>query len=248
MLDEHERERSELAHELHEHVAQALAAVLFGLDGLARRDNSEEAASTIASLRGHVADTLEYCTNLAVELRPPLLDQLGLASALDSLGHRTGTAQVRVDPALSGSSLGPALRTDVYRVVEAALTAVSGKRRLVVSLDLAVREVNISVRPLDAETTVAELGTLEARLELLGGTITAGSGGLVVRIPIEPGAGGAIAAFPQPAAWSSPLASGARSHSVQRSPNEETAMTTTEAPTRAPAVVTHDYPPCQLRP
>ena len=98
-----------------------------------------------------------------MELRPPLLDQLGLAPALGSLGHRTGTAQVRVDPALSGLSLGPALRTDVYRVVEAALAAVSGKRRLVVSLDLAVREVNISVRPLDAETTVAELGTLEAR-------------------------------------------------------------------------------------
>src|SRR5215203_2216686 len=107
VLDEHERERSELAHELHEHVAQALAAVLFGLDGLARRDNSEEAASTIASLRGHVADTLEYCTDLAVELRPPLLDQLGLVPALESLAQRTGAARVSVVPALSGSSLAP---------------------------------------------------------------------------------------------------------------------------------------------
>src|SRR5215208_257120 len=107
VLDEHERERSELAHELHEHVAQALAAVLFGLDGLAKRTNSEEAAPMIASLRGQVADTLEYCTDLAVELRPPLLDQLGLVPALESLAQRTGAARVSVDPALSGSFLGP---------------------------------------------------------------------------------------------------------------------------------------------
>src|SRR5215207_8493295 len=52
-----ERERSELAHELHEHVAQALAAVLFGLDGLARGDGSEEAASRIAALRAHEVNT-----------------------------------------------------------------------------------------------------------------------------------------------------------------------------------------------
>jgi signal transduction histidine kinase len=187
VLDEHERERSELAHELHEHVAQALAAVLFGLDGLAKRTNSEEAAPMIASLRGQVADTLDYCTDLAVELRPPLLDQLGLVPALESLAQRTGAARVGVDPALSGSFLGPALQTDVYRLVEAGLAAVSGKRSLDVSLDPALREVSISVRPRDADTPVGALGTLEVRLELLGGTLTADSGGLVVRIPIEPG-------------------------------------------------------------
>ena len=197
VLDEHERERSALAHELHEHVAQALAAVLFGLDGLAKRTSSEEAAPMIASLRGQVADTLEYCTDLAVELRPPLLDQLGLVPTLESLAARTGAARVSVDPALSGLSLGPALETDLYRVVEAALAAVSGKRSLEVSLDPALREVSISVRPLGADTPVGELGTLEARLELRGGTITAGTGGLAARIPIGSGAGGVIAASPR---------------------------------------------------
>jgi hypothetical protein len=197
VLDEHERERSELAHELHEQVAQALAAVLLGLDSLALADASEESASRIASVREHVAETLEHCRALAVSLRPPLLDQLGLVPALERLAERAGAERVSVDRALAGAALGPALETEVYRSVEEALARVTGKLSLAVSVDPAVPDLRISVLSLDGTNPVGELGALEARLELVGGTLTARSGELAIRIPIEQGADGAIAAFPQ---------------------------------------------------
>lgn len=198
VLDEYERERAALAHELHEQVAQALAAVLLGLDGLASGAGSEDSGSRIAAVRVRVADTLQHCRNLAVGLRPPLLDELGLRPALESLAHATGVVRVDVDPALADADLGPALATDVYRLAEGALAAVSGERSLGVSLNPALRELNVRVRPLDGHAPLCELGALTARLELIGGTLSAGSGELVVRIPIEPSADGAIAAFPQP--------------------------------------------------
>lgn len=196
VLDEHERERSDVAHELHEHLAQALAIVLLGLDALARDSSSDGATSRIAGLREQVAHALSLGRQLAVDLRPPLLDQLGLSPALESLERRAGVSRVAVDPALAGVGLGQALQTDVYRAVEEALTGVSGERSVAVWLDPARGELCAAVRALDADASIGELGRLEARLELIGGTLVEDGGELAVRIPLEPGA--AIAAFPQP--------------------------------------------------
>lgn len=198
VLDEYERERAALAHELHEQVAQSLAAVLLGLDGLASGAGSDDSSSRIAAVRERVAETLEYCRNLAVGLRPPLLDELGLRPALESLAHAPGVVRVDVDPALADAELGPALATDVYRLAEGALAAVSGERGLAVSMDPDLGDLNVRVRPLDGHAALGELRQLEARLELTGGTLSAGSDELVVRIPIKPPADGSIAAFPQP--------------------------------------------------
>lgn len=197
VLDEHERERIDLAHELHEQIAQTLAAVLLDLDTL-RLDRSEDAASRLATARGHVAETLEYCRALAVALRPPLLDQLGLVPALERLAESAGVDRARVDPALDGAALGPALQTEVYRSVDAALARAAGKLSLAVSVDPAGPDLRISVHSLDAATPISELEALEARLELIGGTLTAGAGELLMRIPIERGAEDLIAVFPQP--------------------------------------------------
>lgn len=56
---------------------------------------------------------------------------------------------------------------------------------------------SVSVRPLDAGTLVGELGPLQARLDLIGAELTAGTGGLAIRIPLEHDAEVTIAAFPQ---------------------------------------------------
>lgn len=197
VLDEHERERIDLAHELHEQIAQTLAAVLLDLDGLGP-DRSEDAASRIATARGHVAETLEYCRALAVALRPPLLDQLGLVLALERLAERAGVDRVRVDPALDAPALGPALQTEVYRSVDEALARATDNLGLAVSVDPAGPDVRISIHSHDAATPISELGALEARLELMGGTLTAADAELLMRIPIERGAEDLIAVFPQP--------------------------------------------------
>ena len=195
VLDEHERERGELAHELHEQVAQGLALVLLGLDRIPPADAT---APTIASVRELVLEALEHCRALATALRPPLLDHLGLVPALERLAERAGVERISVDRALSGAALGPALRTEVYRCVEAALGSPAQTRSLAVSLDPATREVRISVRPFDRDGRSDLLGALEARIDVIGGTLAATGRELNMRIPVEPPEGRAFAAFPQP--------------------------------------------------
>jgi signal transduction histidine kinase len=196
VLDEHERERGELAHELHEQVAQELALVLLGLDRIPPGDDT---APTIASVRELVLEALEHCRALATALRPPLLDQLGLVPALERLAERAGVESVSVDRALSGAALGPALETEVYRCVEAALGDQARSRSVAVSLDPASREVRISVGPVDSDGRTELFETLEARIELIGGTLAATGRELLMRIPLDPPTGRAVAAFPQPA-------------------------------------------------
>jgi hypothetical protein len=197
VLDEHERERIAVARELHDQIAQTLAVVLLNLDGI-RLDRSEDAASRIATARGHVAETLEHCRALAVALRPPLLDQLGLVPALERLAERSGVDRVHVDPALDGAALGPALQTEVYRSVDEALALATGWLSLAVSVDRAGPDLRISLHSLAAATPISELGALEARLELIGGTLSAAGGELLMLIPIERRAEDLIAVFPQP--------------------------------------------------
>ena len=195
VLDEHERERGEVAHELHEQVAQGLALALLGLDRIPPGDDT---APRIAAVRELVLDALEHCRALAMALRPPLLDHLGLVPALERLAERAGVERISVGRALSGADLGPALRTEVYRCVEAALGSAARSRSLAVSLDPATREVLICVRPFDLSGRTDLLGTLEARIEVIGGTLAAPGRELVMRIPVEPPEGRAVAAFPQP--------------------------------------------------
>jgi glucose-6-phosphate-specific signal transduction histidine kinase len=196
VLDEHERERIDLAHELHEQIAQTLAVVLLDLDGV-RLDRSEDAASRIAIARGHVADTIEHCRALAVALRPPMLDQLGLMLALERLAERAGVDRVHVDPTLDGAALGPALQTEVYRSIDEALARATGRLSLAVTVDRAGPDLRISLHWLDGAAPVSELDGLEARLELIGGTVSAAGGELLMHIPLERGAEDLIAVFPQ---------------------------------------------------
>ena len=195
VLDERERERGEVAHELHEQVAQGLALVLLGLDRIPPADDT---SPRIAAVRELVVDALEHCRALAGALRPPLLEHLGLVPALERLAQRVGVERISVDRALSGAALGPALRTEVYRCIEVALDTPVPSRSLAVSLDPATREVRIRVRLFDPYERTDQLDALEARIDLIGGTLATTGRELNMRIPVEPPPGRTVAAYPQP--------------------------------------------------
>jgi len=198
VLDEHERERVELAHELHEQIAQSLAVVLLGLDDPALCDASDAQAYKIIALREQVAQTLEHCTALAVGLRPPVLDHLGLAPALEQLAQRVGVERVSVDPALAQVALGPVLETEVYRSVEHMLGSVDADRGVAVSAGATGDHLIVSVLLLDPEAPIPDLDPLKLRLELVGGTVTARGRELLIRVPLEIEIDSGVAAFPQP--------------------------------------------------
>jgi signal transduction histidine kinase len=188
VLDMQERERRDLARELHEEAAQTLAAVLLELDMLER--DVETGDHRVAELRDHVGAAIGSLRDLAVALRPPVLDGIGLVPALERLGEGripgVERVSVQLDPA---RRLAPEAETAVYRVVEDALRAVEGRRVARVGAETAGGEVMVTVRPLNGGRVIRDLTTLAARLDLLGGTIDSQTDELVVRLPVDSGGG-----------------------------------------------------------
>src|SRR6185312_13426557 len=85
-LQAQEAERLRIARGLHDEVGQVLTGVLLQLDSLATAggDRAAEIAETKAAVRGAV----EEVRRIARELRPEMLEQLGLVSALTELSRR----------------------------------------------------------------------------------------------------------------------------------------------------------------
>ena len=213
LLDEQERERSDLAHRLHDGLAQSLAVVLFELDALVQSASGDE-DSRLAGLREQLSAALRLCTELAVGLRPPVLDQLGLAPALESLAERLGAKCVGLDSGLAAAGLGAHLETDVYRTVEEALGAAGPGSRLTISLDPIARELCVVVEALDVATPIGGLGRVQARVELVGGMLVAGGRELTIRIPVPVRTAARSRLSRNSDAWRPPMASRGGCHSV----------------------------------
>ena len=126
-----EAERKQLARELHDEMGQALTAISINLAAIKKElpstciaDVSERLAEAIL-----LADqTLEQIRELSLNLRPPMLDDLGLVPTLRWYVKRYAK---RVDLKTNFETVGleqrlpPAVETALYRVVQEALTNVA---------------------------------------------------------------------------------------------------------------------------
>jgi signal transduction histidine kinase len=123
VVDAQETERRRLARELHDETGQALTSILLGLKAL--EESVEEGA--VGELRQLVVDTLQDVRRLAVELRPPVLDDFGLDAALERLttafGEQTGMP-VQFESNVGDVRLPEDVETALYRIVQEALTNV----------------------------------------------------------------------------------------------------------------------------
>jgi signal transduction histidine kinase len=122
-----EQERKFLSRELHDQVGQMLTGLRMELAGIGRAPNQPhgELASAVERAKGTVEQALRVVRNIAMLLRPSMLDDLGLAPALEWLVKelsRSSGVEIHsdIDPAVD--SLPDAHRTCLYRVVQEALT------------------------------------------------------------------------------------------------------------------------------
>ena len=122
-----EEERRTISRELHDGVGQLLTAIRMQLGGFARlrtgpqRDFDE----TLADVKTMTERSLRIIRDIAAGLRPSVLDDLGLAAALQrharEYSARTGIAvSISVDG--DGRRLDDRCRTSIYRIVQEALT------------------------------------------------------------------------------------------------------------------------------
>jgi signal transduction histidine kinase len=123
-----EGEKSRIARELHDELAQALTALK--MDTIWLRDNApaqpDKAVAKLAEMVSMLDTTVAATRRIAADLRPLLLDDLGLAPAIEWLAHtftqRTGVpCAVSVDEELE---LPEPYATAVFRIVQESLANV----------------------------------------------------------------------------------------------------------------------------
>ena len=204
-LDErHEEHVRRVARELHDQAGQILAAVFLSLDGLRPylAAGGKERLARMNALLHQVEDEIR---RLAHELRPVILDDLGLLPALRFLGESVAQRS-GVSIAVTGSTEGrlPArIETELYRTAQEALTNMarhSRASRALIEVRRTRREVSCRVRDdgRGFDSSRAPAGTpgglglrgIHERLAPLGGALDIrsrpGEGTeLLIRIPLE---------------------------------------------------------------
>lgn len=127
LVQAQETERRALSRELHDEVGQSLSAVLIELRnlsaGLGMR-NAEQSRAQVEEIKSLVESTVRVVRNMALLLRPSMLDDLGLIPALRwqarEISKRT-SMDVIVTAELTSDDLPDDYKTCIYRVVQEAL-------------------------------------------------------------------------------------------------------------------------------
>ena len=127
LLTAQEEERRRLAIELHDELGQVLTAVKIHLASLERESKTARPSAHLSDALASVDRAMERVRDLALDLRPSVLDDLGLAAALRWYADRLArTARVQTHLSIDGvPRLAPALETACFRVAQEALTNVA---------------------------------------------------------------------------------------------------------------------------
>ncbi|MGB3199954.1 MAG: sensor histidine kinase, partial [Nodosilinea sp.] len=198
MLETQETERRLLAHELHDEIGQALTAVKLNLHRLERTAEIPAGNPVLTDCLRVTETALQQVRNLSLNLRPSMLDDLGLLPALRWYIHRhqerTGLAETLVCKD-SLSPLPASLETACFRIVQEALTNIARHAQataVTVTLTTTADTLELSIQDdgigFDMQTVNqaimqgSSLGLLgmQERASLVGGQVT---------ITSEPGQG-----------------------------------------------------------
>lgn len=204
ILSAQEAERARVSRDLHDDIGQALTSVLLGLRLVESSLENDEVALDDArrrtdDVRALVADALRRTRELAFDLRPTVLDDVGLLPALERLAQdmtTRGTTTVALAAhGFADARLPPEIETVIYRVVQEALTNVTRHAgAATASITVIVAEGRVRALVEDdgsgfetcAVSTRGRLGLkgMAERADLVGGTVelssTPGSGTTVL--------------------------------------------------------------------
>jgi two-component system sensor histidine kinase UhpB len=149
VLAAHEAERVAIARDLHDEVGQLLTGVLLELNSIA--EVAPEHRRELDEAREIARRALDEVRRISSELRPEMLEQLGLVSALTELAMNVSRGSgIRVerdfDPSLP--TLAPEVDLAVYRIAQESLTNVvrhSGASRVTIALERGPNSIVLSV-------------------------------------------------------------------------------------------------------
>jgi signal transduction histidine kinase len=129
LIEAQEDERRRIARELHDQIGQVLTAVKMNLHAAQQISQASEVSCYIKDNIEVVDEALRLVRDLSVDLRPPVLDDFGLVTALrwyvDRYAKRTGLkVEVIIDSPDENKRFSRELETACFRIAQEALTNV----------------------------------------------------------------------------------------------------------------------------
>jgi two-component system, NarL family, sensor histidine kinase UhpB len=183
-----DRERSRVGKELHDSIAQSLAALRYQLIAIEREAGNGEIADGIRAIRDSAGEVLEQVRLLSHTVHPQILDDLGLVAALRHLARTSAAGTtISVDVPKSAEPVLRSISSDVavavYRVVsEAVANSIrhGAPTTIKISVGMTGDDVILDVTddgkgfdPALAERNLQAMGlfTMRERIALLNGTV-----------------------------------------------------------------------------
>lgn len=152
LFDAQEQERSRLARDLHDELGQHLTAVMIGLRTVEQAESLEQARERAHAVAEAGSASLREVRRMARGLRPTVLEDLGLATAVERLCEDFQSVHgVPVELAMaieSSRRFTPQLELCVFRVVQESLTNAAkhaAAKRMVVNLECHRHTIRLSV-------------------------------------------------------------------------------------------------------
>lgn len=202
-----ERERRHLARELHDEIGQAMTAAKINLKN-AHANCDPKAAAILKDTVGIIDELVGKVRALSLDLRPSMLDDLGLVPALRSLldqQTRRGGLAPHFSAAGVPEVLDPEIQTVCFRIAQEALTNTlrhANARAVSLELRVAGEELQLTItdngtgfamQPYEEQPQTAHsfgLLSIKERAELAGGRAlilsTPGTGTMIdVRLPLK---------------------------------------------------------------
>jgi signal transduction histidine kinase len=211
LIKAQEHERMRIARDLHDRVAQDLSALKISMDTLFddRGGIDPLLRQKVSSLCGILGHSINSLREIAYNLRPPMLDQLGLRSAIFQYGQDFSVKSgVEVDFSSAGMdelSLSPDVEINLFRLIQEALTNVqkhAEAKEVTIRLVASFPNVVLRIKDDGVGFNVADrmaaalcekrmgLKSMQERVSLMGGTMALNSmpakgTHLVIKIPYD---------------------------------------------------------------
>jgi signal transduction histidine kinase len=184
LVDAQETERRSISRELHDEVGQSLGALLVDIGRLSTTlsGGHPEVKAQLDNLKSVAEQTFQTVRNIALLLRPSMLDDLGLAAALEWQGRevsRRSQIEVSVESESVPEDLPDEYKIYIYRLVQEALNNAvrhSGARNAKVVVERLEKSIVVRVtddgRGFDpARSRGMGILGMEERVKHLGGTL-----------------------------------------------------------------------------
>ncbi len=209
LITSQEEERQRISRELHDKTSQSLTSIKIGLKVLEKQALPREALARFEEFRALINDSLDGIHDLAVELRPPALGDLGLPQVVKELGEnfkKTFGVEVEciIEEYFMENRLAAELEIGLYRIIQEAFSNIekhSGAGLVRVGFHKKPGEMLLTIRDngrgFDPVLALGKPGRkplglfgMKERAEILGGTFTLASkegGGAEITVSLPSG-------------------------------------------------------------